>query len=437
MRQLKFITVLFFLTAINANAQFGGLLKGLTNEIDKAAQSIISGKDSSPTSTSPNGVSSTQSQKESLLPAVVPDVGVSQSEVPSRRVDVPSSNLVSNQDRDKLINNYCTNVSNSVIAKELAKRISYSKNNLGGRAEFPSFGYDFNKKLQDWLNGKFNKLNLKGGKSSLAQRDRDSSTNVKNDEDDFQLMSSTINNCFSGLMTKNWLYLISQDSQFDTLDGIFNPQTSGIKKGDDVIWRVQRSQKINWAPSKSREEFLYGFFFEDFDAFLTETYPKLLSDFDNRIAISVDNYNKGKLKDEASAKENQKFNDEVAAKKAYLNSPDGQLTYTYERFQIVDLCHSGRKEYAVKYVTDGEFSDLKSKVKAIENKLKGSLVEKNTDKLWAKAEANNRNFMGIGLDAIEVFKNKGGDRVLCNNAAIEINDVANNVLGKESLKKSF
>ncbi len=379
MKRLKIIFIFFALCAsINANAQFGSLLKGLVDEAQKAAQNTIATKDSP--------------------------------------ISLPS--FSSSADKENLMSSYCTNVSNSEMAKEIAKRISYAKNNLGGRAEFPQSGTDFDKALKNWLYGNFNKYGLKN-------------------KDDYKLMASTVNSCFSELMTKNWLYLISQGSQFDTLDGLYNPQTSGIKKGDDVIWRDQRSTNINWEPSGAREEFLYGFFFPDYDAFLKSTNPKLLSDFDNRTAISIDNYKKGKAQDEARAIENKKYKDEVAAQKSYLNSPDGQLIYTYERFQIVDLCHSGRKEYAVKYVTDGEFSDLKSKVKSIENKLKGSLVEKNTDKLWAKAEANNRNFMGTGLDAIEVFKNKGGDRILCNNAAIEINDVANNVLGKESLKKGF
>jgi hypothetical protein len=135
---------------------------------------------------------------------------------------------------------------------------------------------------------------------------------------------------------------------------------------------------------------------------------------------------------------------------AFEASPDGQLLYSYQHFQIVQLCHDIRKGLAVQFVTNNEISDFKSKMKQIENKLKGSVKDKNTDRIWQAAEKNNRNFGSIeldgkqiqGIDLVSVItsnnkSNWTSAKADCDLQVELFRNQIKEVLGNEKLKKSF
>ena len=87
-------------------------------------------------------------------------------------------------------------------------------------------------------------------------------------------------------------------------------------------------------------------------------------------------------------------------------------------------------------------------MKSIESKLKGSLSEKNTDKLWAMAEGRNRKYdasAGYGVvyvDIIEHIKTNNKTNWIaakedCDTIVEFFRTQSNELLGKESLKKNF
>jgi hypothetical protein len=410
---------LMMLLPVQANAQFGGLMNNLAKELEKASSGVIQKDDkNAPVNPIPD-----QSQTAPTRPEQT-QANPTRPERARSTSQVPPSSPPSSENLDTLISKYCENVKSSKVANKIAELTASSRASFGSRGDNLSFPprVDKPKLLSDWVSSKFSetlKLQTSFGAGSP----------------DFQKLAAAVNECF-GKNSDNPIYLISQETYFNTVTGR-HPGSVGssiAKKGGPVIDR--KSSETDWRPRSDREYFLYAFFFAGADEFLSRSFPTLISDFEKQIQYDIANDKAVKAKDEAKAKADNEYKQKLAAEAAFQNSPDGKLIYSYERFQIVNLCYEGRKDFKFVFITDKEFGELKSKMKAIEEKLKGSLKE-NTNKLWAQAEANNRNFKNTGVDAIEVFKNRGGDRTMCSNSAFEINGVANDLLGKESLKKNF
>ena len=176
-----------------------------------------------------------------------------------------------------------------------------------------------------------------------------------------------------------------------------------------------------------------------------------ISDLENERAIA-----KAKME-----KETKERTDREAAEKAireaesskwtkFRNSADGKLTLAYQYFQVVDVCFKMRKGYAVIFINELEYVDVSKKYKMIESILKPSLINKNTDKLWADAIERNQkydNLEGTGLgsnpikiDLIGLIKSNNKDNLMAaKNDCVAIygrfNDMSIEVLGKEAPKK--
>jgi hypothetical protein len=161
----------------------------------------------------------------------------------------------------------------------------------------------------------------------------------------------------------------------------------------------------------------------------------------------VESQKKRAEQEAAKAAADQKKREEFAAFEA---SPEGQLLYSYQHFQIVQLCHDLRRGLAIQFVTNNEISEFKTKMKQVESKLKGSLTGKNTDKIWQSAEGNNRNFGAVeidgekikGIDLISTITNNNktnwtSAKADCDLQTAALRDMFDEILGKENLKKSF
>ena len=160
-------------------------------------------------------------------------------------------------------------------------------------------------------------------------------------------------------------------------------------------------------------------------------------------------------KKEEQAKASKAAEEEAATKRraeaaAYDASPEGQLLYSYQHFQIVKHCHDMRKGLAVQFVNANEMADYSSKMKQIEGKLKGALKAGSTDRLWEIAEKNNRKFGGALIDGVlvgsmdyfEVLTNNNKTNWMSAKGDCDIQSEAfrgmiKSVLGNAPVKKSF
>jgi hypothetical protein len=213
---------------------------------------------------------------------------------------------------------------------------------------------------------------------------------------------------------------------------------------------VTRPGKVGHGNRNSREATILAFLFDGAEDEIKKISPNPTASF-SAAADSLKQHQK-KLADNKAAEaekeaQAQKRRAEAAAFEA---SPDGQLLYSYQHFQIVQLCHDIRKGLAVQFVTNNEISDFKSKMKQIENKLKGSVKDKNTDRIWQAAEKNNRNFGSIeldgkqiqGIDLVSVItsnnkSNWTSAKADCDLQVELFRNQIKEVLGNEKLKKSF
>ena len=171
----------------------------------------------------------------------------------------------------------------------------------------------------------------------------------------------------------------------------------------------------------ARQTLLFAYLFDGADEKIQTTFPKLVQTYESEVQATTsqqERYRKDaqekKAREEANAaieaKRKQELDKQNAIDAAFLATSDGQLTSTYQKFQVIQTCYEIRPEFAVKFVSENEYSDFRSRMKSIESKLKNSLTEKNTDKLWAMAEGRNRKYdasAGYGvvyLDLIEHIK---------------------------------
>ena len=136
----------------------------------------------------------------------------------------------------------------------------------------------------------------------------------------------------------------------------------------------------------------------------------------------------------------------------YLNTPDGKLVWAYQHFQIIQLCHDVRKDFALKFIGTTDYSDYRSKIKSLETKLKPSLTQKNVDILFSTAEERNRNYQPFyptlldKVNGIDLFKHitqsaKGSEWLTakrdCDNFANNFRQIIDSNLGPDAIKKNF
>ncbi len=384
------ISTIFLTISIPAHAQFGNLLKdfkGTAEAIQKSVQEGQPSKDGNPLS----------------LPS-------------------PGGGMLSSDE-------YCNRFSNSPSVLALSKAMVPVKDRVATLEPRHTFLDNSNGDLEKWVVSNITKAIQPVDKFTNPQVKLNSmidSVNLcikKNGNSDLALVS-VYNSSSIGSNNKNNIYTIYADT---------------LKLG-----------KLGNHGSHPREATLLAFLFAGAEEEIKKISPDPTASF-NAFADSLKQHQK-KLADNKAAeaeKEAQasKYRAEAAA---FSASPDGQLLYSYQHFQIVQVCHDMRKGLAVQFVTANEMSDFKSKMKQIENKLKGSVKDKNTDRIWKAAEENNRNFGSIEIDGKQI---KGIDLI----AAITSNNKSNwvsaksdcdiqveafremikDVLGNEQLKKSF
>ncbi len=142
----------------------------------------------------------------------------------------------------------------------------------------------------------------------------------------------------------------------------------------------------------------------------------------------------------------------LAEAQAYLKTPDGNLVWAYQHFQIIQLCHDLRKDFAVKFIGISDYNDYRIKIKSLETKLKPSLTQKNVDVLYSTAEERNRNFQPFfptlidKVNGIDLFKtitdaSRGSDwlnaKKDCDSNANNFRQIIDSNLGPETVKKNF
>lgn len=283
MTKLKLTLVVFALgVVLDANAQFDGLMKGIANEMDKAAQGVIPKQDSQSSS--------------GTLPAQ-PVQGVSA--VPQRAIAVPSS--LPPENLEKLTSGYCSRLTSSDFAKKMSGLMVYAKKNQDGQLVYPEITYGgtgFSKNtmaISAWVRDNLNKTIGNKGGTGINEK-----------------LAATVNKCFSDNVNDK-IYLLSQQGDFDTVNGNQNPSgrsTTKTTKGDDVIKRSSedinsaasgrgmREERTNddskWLPKNAREYFLFAFFFDGVDDFLAKLNPNPLTQFEADVQKKVAAYKAAK-----------------------------------------------------------------------------------------------------------------------------------------------
>ena len=199
-----------------------------------------------------------------------------------------------------------------------------------------------------------------------------------------------------------------------------------------------------------REATLLAFFFDGAEEEIRRISPNPSASF----IVAADSVRQQQKKEE-QAKASKAAEEAAATKRraeaaAYNASPEGQLLYSYQHFQIVKHCHDMRKGLAVQFVNANEMADYSSKMKQIEGKLKGALKAGSTDRLWEIAEKNNRKFGGALIDGVlvgsidyfEVLTNNNKTNWMSAKGDCDIQSEAfrgmiKSVLGNAPVKKSF
>jgi hypothetical protein len=255
---------LVFSGALSANAQFGGLLKGISNELEKASQGVLPKQDS-----------------QVVLPKQDPQVASpnqdpqgAQNPVPGQRQAMPSSKAGSDIKVEELATNYCSKLKSSEVAKKMSGLMSYSQSNSDSMI-YPSInggrGFDKNSQaMMQWVKDKI--------RTEIPQADNRHYTKL----------SQEINKCFKENIDDK-IYLLSQAYNFDTLNG--------DKKGADVFNRDIPKEKlgsldprsISWEPGSGnvREWFLYGFLFDGFNEFLAQLDPNPVTALETEVTKEV------------------------------------------------------------------------------------------------------------------------------------------------------
>ena len=390
--KIKLTTLVFFsfLTTQSAHAQFGNLLKDLKGAAD----------------TIQKNVQDTQTNKD----------GGSQ-------ISSLGNSGVASADE------YCKRFSNSPSVIALSKSMDSFGNPklVAGASNQHTFLDNSNGDLEKWVAARLDKLPGRSARPPL------------NDSQLFNPLIEIVNSCSK--KTNTFLVGATLD-RFGEIDSKF--LSGGAITLDGGAGKIGRGNK------NPREATLLAFLFEGADEEIKKISPNPVSSF-NLAADSI-RQNQKRMADNkaADAEKEVQASKRRAEAAAFDNSPDGQLLYSYQHFQIIQLCHDIRKGLAVQFVTANEISDFKSKIKQIENKLKNSVKDKNTDRIWKEAEARNRNFGATeiggqpvkGIDLIAAITNNNKSNWIaaksdCDGQTQVFRGMITEVLGNEPMKKGF
>lgn len=389
-KQLIALLLLSFLTAQSAHAQFGNLLKdlkGAADAIQKNVQDAQTNKDGSSPITS------------------LGSTGVASAD------------------------EYCKRFSNSpsIIALSQAMDSVGNPKLVAGASNQHTFLDNSNGDLEKWVAAKLDKLPGRAAKPPLT------------DSQLFNPLIEIVNSCSK---KTNAVIVGATLDRFGEIDTRF--LLGGAITLDNGAGKIGRGNR------NPREATLLAFLFDGADEEIKKVSPNPVASFN--IAAESIKQNQKRIADNkaAAAEKEAQASKRRAEAAAFDASPDGQLLYSYQHFQIVQLCHDIRKGLAVQFVTSNEISDFKSKMKQIENKLKNSVKDKNTDRIWKEAEARNRNFgateiggqpvKGIDLIATITNNNKSNWMTAKNDCDIQVEafrGMIKDVLGNEQMKKSF
>lgn len=333
--------------------------------------------------------------------------------------------------RDKVLGGYCDRISKADFTNKIGE--IYLKSVQAGNVVAPRYAIDsYGNDLQKWVVSKFSSdLNIVVGTGYQP-------------ENHVSVIYDTINEC----LEKN------QDKKFINAFVTWN-----IKKGTKEFLVSSPRTNLGLIENNmdARKLLLFSYLFEGADEKIQTVFPQLVKTYESEVQASIlqqEKYRKEaqdkQAKEDANAAIEAKLKQERDRQAAFLETSDGQLISAYQKFQVIQTCYEIRKESLVKFISESEYSDFRSKMKNIEGKLRSSLTEKDTDKLWTTAEANNRKYdasLGHGekplyYDVIEtiVSRNKDdwtGAKNDCDRTFQDFRRQSIELLGKESLKKTF
>lgn len=385
------ITIILLTLSIPAHAQFGNLLNNLKGAADAIQKSVQDGQPSKDgnTPTASGGTS-----------------GVADAEEYCKRFTNSPSVIALSQAMDS--------VGNPNLVIRYSNQHTYLDNANGD--------------LEKWVASKL---------ASLPSRDTRKGKDV--DPVILNSMIKAVNSC----VPKSKFSLVGASKRSDTSNDIYYgiQTTISLENGPGRIARFDKNP---------REASLMAFFFDGAEEEIKKVSPNPTASFDtaaNKIKQEQKSLADAKA---AEAEKEARIRKQNAEIDAFNASPDGQLLSSYRSFQIVQLCHDIRKGLAVQFVTANEMSDFKSKMKQIENKLKGSVKDKNTDRIWKLAEERNRDFGSFqidgnkvkGVDLIATITNNNKSNWIaakndCDAMTQNFRQMVTEVLGNEPMKKSF
>lgn len=155
----------------------------------------------------------------------------------------------------------------------------------------------------------------------------------------------------------------------------------------------------------------------------------LMAKIDQVVAINADRKMQAEREEADKAANQAKV---VAGKEAYAASPNGLLQQAYQAMQSIQACSDARKGYAAIYVSDAELADAKNKMRRIEGALKPKITGETADQIWEKASTANANYIR-GVKTAQYSNGRG----YCDLFKRDLEDVANKVLGQETVKRTF
>lgn len=121
----------------------------------------------------------------------------------------------------------------------------------------------------------------------------------------------------------------------------------------------------------------------------------------------------------------------------YENSPEGLLHRSYVFSIILEKLYNSRTSYAIQYITSEQFSDIKKKVKFVEDQAI-SKHNINSDEIWKKATETYKRDYAFSIDTVEStgqYLDEG--KKITNLAIMDIDYCYKELGGSEEIKKSF
>lgn len=236
----------------------------------------------------------------------------------------------------------------------------------------------------------------------------------------------------------------------EQMEAFLNGKGSLGYGGSDNLQRKSQNK-----PFSARWASLLAFAFDGGEEQVAITAGDLKGRFDSHFDVELQQKlvaQQVREKEEAAKKaEADKQAAAEAKRQAYDESPEGRLLHAYQYFQVISVCHEIRNGYAVKFINDTEYAQLKTKMKNIETKLKVGVPGKSTDQLWQEAEKENRAFdltrgmagdYAVRIDLLDTIESNNKSNWTaakqdCDAISGWFRDIADEVLGKETIKKNF